>query len=138
MGRYVKFRLTTAGSSTGPFDLFSDVDGYTSAFATSVTTANLTSDYYSDSVPDLTKVVRIKSNSTNCTNYIDVRMPATCSRFRVTNKSAFDVNFDYLSCASESIFVSLTSGSYLDICALYAPNADPYYMSASYTGEGFC
>jgi hypothetical protein len=37
----VLITLTTAGTNTGPFDLYSDADGFISAFATGVSKAAL-------------------------------------------------------------------------------------------------
>lgn len=63
--------LTTAGADTGPFNLYSDVDGYTSAFETGVPKVSLLAGYTSFVAPDFTTVVRVMSSGT-CTNYIDI------------------------------------------------------------------
>ncbi len=63
--------LTIAGSDSGPFDLYSNLDGYTSAFESGVSKASLLAGYSSSLVPDFTSTIRIKSNGV-CTNYIDV------------------------------------------------------------------
>jgi hypothetical protein len=63
--------LTTAGANSGPFDLYSNLDGYTSAFESGVSKASLLAGYASSVVPDFTTTIRIKSNG-ECTNYIDV------------------------------------------------------------------
>jgi hypothetical protein len=65
--------LTTAGSDSGPFNLYSDLDGYTTAFETAVPKASLLAGYASSLVPDFTTVVRILSTGV-CTNYIDVTL----------------------------------------------------------------
>lgn len=64
--------LTLSGTNTGPFNLYSNVDGYTSAFATNVDKALLISGYPA-TVPNGTTVVRIMSNG-DCTNFIDVNV----------------------------------------------------------------
>lgn len=71
MALTVLITLTTAGTNTGPFNLFSDVDGYTSAFETNVLKGSLVAGYTSYLVPDGTTTVRVKSFGT-CTNYIDI------------------------------------------------------------------
>ena len=43
--------LTTAGADTGPFNLYSDVDGYISAFETDVPKASLLAGYTSSVAP---------------------------------------------------------------------------------------
>lgn len=68
--------LTTAGTDSGPFDLYSDIDGYISAFETNVPKASLLSGYASALVPDYTKIIRIKSNGI-CINQIDVPVDTT-------------------------------------------------------------
>jgi uncharacterized protein (TIGR02145 family) len=62
--------LTTAGADTGPFNLFSDADGYTSAFALGISKAELEAGYPSDLVPDGTTTVKIQSVNSLCNNFI--------------------------------------------------------------------
>lgn len=69
--------LTTAGADTGPFDLFSDSDGYTSAFETGVSKVSLLAGYASALVPDFTTIVRIRSNNVLCTNSLDIPLETT-------------------------------------------------------------
>jgi hypothetical protein len=68
----VTITLTIAGTDTGPFDLYSDLDSYTSAFETNVSKINLEGGYSSPLVPDFTNTIRIKSNNSDCQNQIDV------------------------------------------------------------------
>ena len=72
----VLITLTTAGTDTGPFDLYSNVDGYVSAFETGVSKAALLAGYSSALVPNGTTTIRIKSTGT-CVNYIDVTVVTT-------------------------------------------------------------
>ena len=72
----VLITLTTAGTDTGPFDLYSNVDGYVSAFETGVSKAALLAGYSSALVPNGTTIIRIKSTGT-CVNYIDVNVVTT-------------------------------------------------------------
>lgn len=65
--------LTTAGTDTGPFDLYSDVDGYVSAFVTSVSKAALVSGYSTSLAPVGTTIVRVQSTGL-CNNYIDITL----------------------------------------------------------------
>ena len=67
----VLITLTTAGSDSGPFDLYSDLDGYVSAFESGVDKALLEAGYASALVPDYTTTIRVKSNGV-CTNYVDI------------------------------------------------------------------
>ena len=72
----VLITLTTAGTDTGPFNLYSNVDGYVSAFETGVSKAALLAGYSSALVPNGTTIIRIKSTGT-CVNYIDVSVVTT-------------------------------------------------------------
>jgi hypothetical protein len=67
----VLITLTLAGADTGPFDLFSNLDAYTSAFETGVSKASLLAGYPSALVPDYTTIVRVRSTG-DCTNFIDI------------------------------------------------------------------
>lgn len=66
--------LTTAGADTGPFNLYSDVDGYISAFETGVSKASLLAGYTSTVAPPGTTIVRVMSASALCTNFIDLTL----------------------------------------------------------------
>lgn len=72
----VLITLTTAGTDTGPFDLYSNVDGYVSAFETGVSKAALVAGYSSSLVPNGTTIIRVKSTGT-CLNYIDIIVVTT-------------------------------------------------------------
>lgn len=63
--------LTTAGTDTGPFSLFSNVDGYITAFETGVAKSALLAGYSTSLAPVGTTTVRVKSNGL-CTNFIDI------------------------------------------------------------------
>lgn len=80
----VTITLTTAGSDTGPFNLYSDVDGFVSAFETGVSKAALLAGYTSSLVPNGTTTVRVMSNSVLCTNYIDIIIGGECSTTTTT------------------------------------------------------
>lgn len=62
--------LTTAGADTGPFDLYTDADGYALPFDTGVPKSNLTTGYYI-SAPSGTTTVQVRSVGL-CTNFIDI------------------------------------------------------------------
>lgn len=72
----VTITLTTAGTDTGPFNLYSDVDSFVSAFETGVPKASLVSGYTSVLVPDLTTIIRVMSAGT-CKNYVDLPVVPT-------------------------------------------------------------
>lgn len=72
----VLITLTTAGADVGPFDLFSNTDGYSVAFETGVSRSALVAGYTSSLVPNGTTVVRVYSNGV-CVNYIDLTITTT-------------------------------------------------------------
>ena len=57
---YIYIVITSAGIDAGPFNLYSDTDGYISAFSSNVSKATLEAGY-SVEVPDGTTIVRIVS-----------------------------------------------------------------------------
>jgi len=62
--------LTTAGTDTGPFDLYSDKDGFLVPFETDVNKAALEAGY-STVAPDVTTIVRVQSKG-KCLNFTDI------------------------------------------------------------------
>jgi hypothetical protein len=69
--------ITNAGTDVGPFNLYSDVDGYVSAFAFNVPLADLEAGYVATNIPDGTTMVRVQSFNLQCTNYQTEPMPTT-------------------------------------------------------------
>jgi hypothetical protein len=63
--------LTLAGANVGPFNLYSDIDRYTTAFESNVAKDQLTSGYATDLVPDGTTSIRLLSIG-ECDNYFDI------------------------------------------------------------------
>ena len=64
--------LSSAGADTGPFNLYSNVDGYVTAFESGVSKASLLSGtYLSSNVPNTTTICRVKSAGA-CGNYVDM------------------------------------------------------------------
>lgn len=76
MAQTVLITLTIAGTDTGPFDLYSDADGYTLPFEVNVSKAALLSGYVSILVPDGATQIRVKSKGA-CTNFITVPIVGT-------------------------------------------------------------
>lgn len=79
---YVFITLTSAGADAGPFNLYSNVDGFTSAFATGVSRTALLAGY-SVIAPAGTTTVRIMSSGV-CTNFIDVAVSTTTTTTTTT------------------------------------------------------
>lgn len=69
----VLITLTLAGADTGPFSLYSDVDGFLAPFEIGVSKLALEAGYTSVVVPNGSTIIRVQSNSA-CTNYIDLNI----------------------------------------------------------------
>lgn len=63
--------ITTAGADTGPFNLYSDVDGYVSAFDTNISKAALLAGFATANVPDGSLEIRVRNVNDLCTNYVN-------------------------------------------------------------------
>jgi hypothetical protein len=63
--------LTVAGADSGPFNLYSNLDGYVTAFESGVPKASLLAGYSSSLVPDFTTIIKVLSTG-QCTNSIDI------------------------------------------------------------------
>jgi hypothetical protein len=68
--------LTLAGADTGPFNLYSDADGFSTALATGISKAALEAGYSLTGVPDDATIIRTQSTGT-CTNFIDMFISGT-------------------------------------------------------------
>ena len=86
MAQTVIITLTAAGADTGPFDLYSNVDGYLSPFDVSVPKAPLLTGYTSTTVHDSALIIRVVSTS-GCTNHVDLPIETTTST-TTTNTSS--------------------------------------------------
>jgi hypothetical protein len=78
----VLITLTTAGSSTGPFSLYSNANSYSTPFETGVAKSSLLAGYTSTLVPNGTTTIRVMSTGT-CTNYTDISV-VPCSTTTTT------------------------------------------------------
>ena len=63
--------LTTAGIDTGPFNLYTNLDGFTTPFETGVDKNVLVAGFSFATVPDYAQTVRIQSVG-DCINYTDI------------------------------------------------------------------
>lgn len=64
-------QLTIAGADSGPFNLYSDTDGFTVAFGPSIVAAVLLAGYLSMDVPNGTTTIRVVSTGV-CKNFLDI------------------------------------------------------------------
>jgi hypothetical protein len=82
----VLITLTTAGSSTGPFSLYSDANSYSTPFETGVAKSSLLAGYTSTLVPSGTTIIRVMSTGT-CTNYTDLSI-VPCTTTTTTSSTS--------------------------------------------------
>jgi len=131
--------LTLAGTDVGPFNLYSNVDGYTTPLATGITRAALLAGYNLLNVPDSAAVIRATSTGT-CTNYLDMYLTGgttttstSSSSTTSTSTTAFvecvtgDRNAIATCSAGDSSLFTVTAGN----TALITPGG--YYYSGSGT-----
>lgn len=87
--------LTTAGTNTGPFNLFSNLDGYTTAFESGVAKSALVAGYTSTLVPDGTTNIRVQSVGA-CTNFIDIAIGAVPTTTTTTTGGTSTLSFNFV------------------------------------------
>ncbi len=70
MAQTALITLTIAGTDTGPFNLYSDVDGYITPFETNVPKAALESGFITVNIPDDAVAIKLQSNNARCDDFI--------------------------------------------------------------------
>jgi hypothetical protein len=69
--------LTTAGTDTGPFSIYTNSDGFTTPIETNVPKSSLTTPPgHSVNIPNDATIVRVCSNNPVCTNCINLAVPS--------------------------------------------------------------
>ena len=77
MAKTVLITLTLAGTDTGPFNLYSNIDGYATPFESSVAKIDLEAGYMSVLVPDDATTIRVASDNPLCDNYVNLTIVTT-------------------------------------------------------------
>lgn len=135
--------LTTAGAGTGPFNLLSNVDGFTTPFETGVAKSALTTPpgYTSALVPNGTTIIRVRSTGA-CTNSIDIIIGATpptttttttvvsptttttttgivvCKEYFIANQDFIEcIGYSYTACDGTPVSGSLCQNQAITVCA---------------------
>lgn len=128
----VVITLTYAGADTGPFDLYSNVDGFSSAFETGISKASLLAGYTSFVAPNGTTLVRVKSTNPLCPGFVDIIVTsATCSTFTFTGIGETGGSVVYIGCDSLiPTEIKLGVGASTVVCAKDSP--------APYISDGDC
>lgn len=87
MAQAVLITLTAAGSDTGPFDLYSNLDGYTVPFESAIPKLDLEAGYISYLVPDGAMNIRVQSTNVLCENYVDLTINTTTTTTSTSTSS---------------------------------------------------
>jgi hypothetical protein len=123
----VLITLTTAGTDTGPFNLFSDVDGFTSPFETGVSKLDLLAGYATNLAPGGTTIVRVKSEGL-CTNFIDIVLTVPTT---TTTTSTCPTYYELVGCEPED-YAFTTIAPYIGPNQQFVlPGISPVYYTAT-------
>ena len=69
----VLITLTDLGGLVGPFDLYSNLDGYTTPFETNIPASSFVYGYYTTSLPYGTTIIKVKSDG-GCINFLNLEI----------------------------------------------------------------
>lgn len=89
--------LTVAGADSGPFNLYSNLDGYVTAFESGVPKASLLAGYSSSLVPDFTTIIKVLSTG-QCTNSIDIVLSSPTTTTTTSNSSTTTTTTTTIAC----------------------------------------
>jgi hypothetical protein len=103
--------LTTAGTSTGPFNLLSDVDSYVTPFESNILRASLIAGYTTNLIPDAATIIRVKSNGA-CTNYIDLTYPISPTTTTTTTTTSTTTTTTTVTPTTSTTTTTTTGPSY--------------------------
>lgn len=131
MAQTVVITLTIAGTDTGPFDLYSDADGYTSPFAINISKAALTAGYTSYVVPDAATLIKVMSKGT-CTNSITLPIVGTSATTTSTSTSSTSST----SSSSTSSSTTSTTTTQTAEVRIYAKYVNQQASGISYSTDG--
>lgn len=77
-------QILNIGINADNFLLYSDVDGYLSAFESNVSRQSLIDGFPSDQIPNGTKIIRALSTTEDCPVQIDITVPTTTTTTTTT------------------------------------------------------
>lgn len=113
MAQTVLITLSIAGSDTGPFSLYSNVDGYAVAFETNIPRLALEVGYLCSTVPDSADTIRVQSDNPICTNYIDLTiLPSTTTTSSTSTTSTTSTTTTSPDPATSVLSYSYTGGNF--------------------------
>lgn len=124
----VFIQLNPIGSLVGPtLDLFTNVDNYTTPFATGVTVSTLANGYWFSGVPVNAEIIKIMSTG-DCTNHIFLNISnlpgcddnyclEECCAFILENNSSGLRSWSYYDCEGTPVSGIYSSGDTVSFCA---------------------
>lgn len=62
--------IFSTGADTGPFNIYSNIDGFATAFETNIPKSKLLNGYHSTNVPPGTSIIRVKNLNVSCGNTV--------------------------------------------------------------------
>ena len=104
----VLITLTTIGTDCSLFDIYSNIDGFVSAFETDVPKASLSAGFSSANVPDGTTVIRVKAKGL-CSNYIDLNLDGSTTTTTTSSTSSTTTTTTTIAPTSECLLYSMTA-----------------------------
>jgi hypothetical protein len=102
MAKTVKITTSSVGADSGPYNLFSDATGFTSAFETNISKAALIAGFVSYNVPDATTIIRVRSLAP-CNNYVDSTVPVVLAGtwYSMQEQPGFAITYTSGTCGGE-------------------------------------
>ena len=147
----VNIVLNSPGADTGPFNLYSDADGYTTSFDTNVPKSSLVLGYTSSTVPDGSNIIRAVSTSPSvCSSYINIpisgittttttTLPPITNGATITNHSSNTISSGYVAIIVNGVtkasfaLPSLSPGSSYTYSTTYTSTASGNFEIRFYT-----
>jgi hypothetical protein len=132
MAKSVIIKLTTAGTSVGPFNMLSDADSYVTPFETNVSRATLVTGYTSSLVPNAATIIRVLSSG-SCTQSVDLTItsaPTTTTTTTTTSTTSTTTTAAPTTTTSTTtttttlptFIASFSMVSAYDVCNVVCPN----------------
>jgi hypothetical protein len=107
----VLITLTTAGTDSGPFNLYSNLDGFISVFESGVAKIDLEAGYPSSLVTDYTTTIRVMSTSSFCLNYVDIPVETTTTTSTSSSSTTSTSSTSSSSTTTTTTTITLPLGS---------------------------
>lgn len=137
MAQSVLITLTTAGSDTGPFNIYSNVDGFTNPFEVNVAKASLEAGFTSLNVPDAATTIRVQSLSTICTNYVDLGLTTTTTTSTSTTSTSSTTSTTTTAAVLADFTVSGETQEAIGGIPEYSIDYDTYHTEAMVGNDTF-